>query len=87
MKDRTMATIRIILTIKNLGAIPEHQETKLNASKIETYFNEGVCDEPLTEQLKLFGARELTNMVKAELTSWLDFLDTQPDVIAVEVHD
>jgi hypothetical protein len=75
--------LHITLHIRSLGQIPKHQETKSAADKIATYFNDGICDEPLAHQLKHFGKSAATKMVQAELTSWLEDLGAEPTDIAV----
>ena len=88
MKADTMPTkkptkLRIILDIANLGEIPEHQQTKQLQNKIEAYFNDGIYDEALSAQLRHFGADTAVLILRRELTSWLEFLKTEPKIISI----
>lgn len=75
--------LRVVLDIGNLGAIPEHQETPQLSSKIETYFNDGICDDSLADQLSHFGSDTAAHMLRNEITSWLEHLDAEPTVISI----
>ncbi len=88
MKATTVLTqkptkLRVVLDIANLGEIPEHQQTKALNKKIEIYFNDGICDEPLAAQLRHFGTDPASLMLKNELTSWLQHLNAEPHVVSI----
>jgi hypothetical protein len=88
MKATTVTTkdptkLRVVLEIANLGEIPEHQQTKALNKKIEIYFNDGICDQPLAAQLRHFSAETASLMLKNELTSWLQHLNAEPHVVSI----
>lgn len=83
MPANSPTALRIVLDIGNLGAIPQHQETPKLTPNIEAYFNDGICDEPLQNQLKHFGIETIAHMLKNELTSWLQHLDAEPTVVSI----
>ena len=86
MKDLEMTTpsaIRVVLTLNSLGSIPEHQPASpIQQKKADAYFDDGLCDEPLHEQIRHFGTITAAEMVRSELASWLSDLGTEP-----QIHD
>lgn len=83
MPTKTPTRLRVVLDITSLGEIPEHQHTTRLAKKIEAYFNDDICDEPLSAQLRHFGDDTAARMLRHELTSWLEFLKTKPNVVSI----
>jgi hypothetical protein len=81
-----MPTLRIELHIHNLGNIPEyHQDDPALRKKVLAYFDDGLCDEPLTAQVKHFGAKNAAKMLKGEILSWLADLGAQPTVASITI--
>lgn len=84
MKDPTMTAIRIVLTLNNLGNIPEHhQDSPTQRKKAATYFDDSLYDEELHKQIAHFGTPTVTRMVTSELSSWLSDLGAEPQVHSV----
>lgn len=87
MKDPAMAAIRIILTIDNLGSIPEHQgETVKKQNLIDSYFDDSICDDDLQVQIQHFGKDFTEHMVRAEISSWLSDLDARPQIHSINIE-
>lgn len=72
----------IILEINALGDIPDHHQTRFPA-KTASYFENGIIDMTLHEQLTHFGKDAAIKMVKDEISSWLADLGTSPAFISV----
>lgn len=79
-------SIRVQLIINDLGQIPEyHEDDPALAEKVAAYFDDGVCDKPLADQVRHFGARNVTNMLKGELLSWLSDLGASPRIATITI--
>ncbi len=80
--------ITITLTIESLGQIPEaHEDGSPQGQKTISYFENGLCDEPLDKQLQHFGKARALQMVSEELSSWLSDLGAMPQVHAITLDD
>lgn len=79
-------TIHVQLEIRDLGNIPEyHQDDPRVGQKAVAYFDDGICDAPLSKQLAHFGRQNVAHMLRGELTSWLDDLGVAPRITSITI--
>lgn len=81
-----MTFIRVQLIINDLGQIPEyHQDDPDIGEKALAYFDDGVCNTSLGNQIAHFGKTRVTRMLRGEILSWLGDLGTAPRIASITI--